>query len=137
MANTIKGFSTKSGHTTDQVRAVQRCDQPNKIKPMSRSSSLLTLAIGLAAGAALGILLAPASGKDTRKSILKKGEKLRDQLSDLMDQGKDLMGDAMDKAKDSASDVASKAKDAANQAKNDFGNRAQEAGARASSAARS
>lgn len=104
---------------------------------MSRSSSLLTLAIGLAAGAALGILLAPASGKDTRKSIMKKGEKLRDQLSDLVDQGKDLMGDAMDKAKDTATDAAGKAKDAANQMKNDLTNRAQEAGSRASSAMRS
>ncbi len=104
---------------------------------MSRSSSLLTLAIGLAAGAALGILLAPASGKDTRKNLMKKGEKLRGQLSDLVDQGKDLMGDAMDKAKDTASDAASKAKDTANQMKNDLGNRAQEAGARVSNAARS
>ncbi len=126
MANAVKGFSTKGRHTNDQVRAVQRWGQPNKSKHMSRSSSLLTLAIGLAAGAALGVLLAPASGKDTRKSIMKKGEKLRDQLSDLVDQGKDLVGDAMDKAKDTAG-----------QMKNDLGNRAQEAGSRASSAARS
>lgn len=104
---------------------------------MSRSSSLLTLAIGLAAGAAIGVLLAPASGKDTRKNIMKKGEKLRDQLSDLVDQGKDLMGDAMGKAKDTASEMAGKAKDTANQMKNDFGNRAQDAGARVSSAAHS
>lgn len=91
---------------------------------MSSSRSLLALAAGVVAGAALGLLFAPASGADTRKKMMKKGEKLRDQLSDLLEEGEAALNDAADKAKN-----------AAEKAKTEFGNRAQDAGARAASAA--
>ena len=91
---------------------------------MSSSRSLLALAAGVVAGAALGLLFAPASGADTRKKMMKKGEKLRDQLSDLLEEGEAALTDAADKAKN-----------AADKAKTEFGNRAQDAGARAASAA--
>ena len=91
---------------------------------MSSSRSLLALAAGVVAGAALGLLFAPASGADTRKKMMKKGEKLRDQLSDLLEEGEAALTDAADKAKN-----------AADKAKTEFSNRAQDPGARAASAA--
>lgn len=54
---------------------------------MSTSKTLLGVLIGLTAGAAVGILLAPRSGKDTRKLISKKGKEAQDNVSDLLDQG--------------------------------------------------
>lgn len=39
-------------------------------------NKILSFAIGLAAGTALGILLAPASGKETRKKIMEEADKL-------------------------------------------------------------
>ena len=54
---------------------------------MSTSKTLLGALVGLTAGAALGILLAPRSGKETRKLIKQKGQNAQDELSDLLDQG--------------------------------------------------
>lgn len=48
---------------------------------------MVGLLAGLAAGAALGMLLAPRSGKETRVLLKKKGKKAKDQLGDLLDQG--------------------------------------------------
>jgi gas vesicle protein len=43
----------------------------------------------LAAGAAIGVLLAPRSGKETREILRKKGEQAKDELGDLLDAGYD------------------------------------------------
>src|SRR6476660_3759445 len=54
-------------------------------------SSLPWFLFGLGIGAALGILFAPQSGADTRRSLGKKARKLRalaeDKLEDVMDSG--------------------------------------------------
>ena len=54
---------------------------------MSTSKTLLGALVGLTAGAAIGILLAPRSGKETRKLIKQKGQKAQENLSDLLDEG--------------------------------------------------
>ncbi len=54
---------------------------------MSTSKTLLGALIGFTAGAAVGILLAPRSGKETRKLISKKSKAAQENLSDLLDQG--------------------------------------------------
>ncbi|MBX2983889.1 MAG: YtxH domain-containing protein [Flavobacteriales bacterium] len=54
---------------------------------MSTQRTLLGVLLGLTAGAAIGILLAPRSGKETRILLKKKGVKAKEDLSDLLDQG--------------------------------------------------
>ncbi|HBH23272.1 MAG TPA: gas vesicle protein [Cytophagales bacterium] len=51
------------------------------------NSNLKTLGgfiIGAAAGAAMGILLAPASGKRTRRKIVQRAEDVKDDLNDVI-----------------------------------------------------
>ncbi|MBK9421460.1 MAG: YtxH domain-containing protein [Flavobacteriales bacterium] len=54
---------------------------------MSTQKTLLGALVGFAAGAAIGVLLAPRSGKDTRLILKKKGEKAKDEMSDMLDKG--------------------------------------------------
>ena len=42
---------------------------------MSKGNTIAGLLVGLAAGAALGVLFAPEKGSDTRKKIASKGRK--------------------------------------------------------------
>ena len=86
---------------------------------MTNTNSILTLLAGLAIGATLGILLAPASGKETRSKLMKRGEGLRDDLADLMEEGKDALNEMKDKATATATNVVDKTKEAANQVKSE------------------
>jgi gas vesicle protein len=45
-------------------------------------------AVGIAAGAVAGLLMAPRSGKDTREDIRRKGEQLADKVRDNIEQGR-------------------------------------------------
>jgi gas vesicle protein len=54
-----------------------------------RSNVLVALLAGIAAGAALGILFAPASGKETRDNIRRKGREYGGDLNDLVKEGMD------------------------------------------------
>ncbi|MCL4283397.1 MAG: YtxH domain-containing protein [Flavobacteriales bacterium] len=56
---------------------------------MSNSKTLLGVLAGLAAGAAIGLLLAPRSGKETRDILRNKGRQAKDDLNDLFDAGFD------------------------------------------------
>ncbi len=61
------------------------------MKEESRKSSLLISAlVGSAAGAGVALLLAPQSGKKTRKDIKRFAADTRDQVVDVIDEGKDL-----------------------------------------------
>ena len=53
------------------------------------------LFLGLAIGTVLGILIAPKSGKDTRKELMEAGEK-------FMEMGKESVSDVVEKTKDLA-----------------------------------
>lgn len=69
---------------------------------MSTQRTLLGALIGLAAGAAIGILLAPRSGKETREILRKKGTKAKDDLNDLLDHGFERWKETRNKAAERA-----------------------------------
>ncbi|MFB3814454.1 MAG: YtxH domain-containing protein [Terriglobales bacterium] len=53
--------------------------------------ALMFLAIGVAAGALLGLLLAPKSGKQMRRNLRRRYEDARDRIEDWGDQAGDLL----------------------------------------------
>ena len=63
----------------------------------------LALVVGIAAGAALGILFAPRSGKKTRAALLSKGEDLQEDLEERIDQARKDWSKAKGKVADAAS----------------------------------
>jgi gas vesicle protein len=71
-----------------------------KLNIMSKSNVLLGFIVGAAVGGALGILLAPDKGTETRKKIIEKGSEFGDSLSDLGDTIKDKFNDMVDGVKD-------------------------------------
>lgn len=81
---------------------------------MSASKVLLGVCVGLAAGAMLGVLLAPDSGSNTRKKMSKKGQAYADDLktkfNDFMDGFMEHVESAKGEARDMANDIVDKAK---------------------------
>ena len=67
---------------------------------MSSGKVVLGLLAGIAAGAVLGILLAPEKGSDTRKKISNKGKDYSDSLKDKFTEFKDSINKKFDKVKD-------------------------------------
>jgi gas vesicle protein len=65
----------------------------------SSSKILLGFIAGAAIGGALGILLAPDKGSETRKRIVEKGNDLGDSLSSFGDTVKDKFNDVVDGVK--------------------------------------
>ena len=103
----------------------------NKNKHMSTRSTVAIALTALAAGAALGVLLAPASGAETRKKLARKSSELKDRLSEMIEEGSELI----DELKGEASDLADKAKKSANTAKEKVKDSANEMAAHARHAA--
>ena len=68
------------------------------------------LLIGIGIGAALGLLLAPKTGKQLRKDLRRSYDDALDTVSDWTDEAKDRFGDAVDATGDFADDLRSKAK---------------------------
>lgn len=63
--------------------------------------------IGVAVGAALGILFAPAKGSKTRRRIARKGSKIKESWNDL----KDTVAGTIDNIRDEVDELADKASD--------------------------
>ncbi len=68
-----------------------------------RGTGLLAFLAGVAAGAALGILFAPRSGRETRETIAGLGRKAKDRFGDTMDEARREWSDMKGKAHDAAS----------------------------------
>lgn len=68
------------------------------------------LLIGLGVGAALGLLLAPKTGRQLRKDLRRSYDDAIDTASDWTDEAKDRFGDAVEKGSDFADDLRAKAK---------------------------
>jgi len=60
------------------------------------SKFLIGFALGVIGGAVAGILLAPDSGKATRKKIVDKTNKLKDELENFAGAAKDSISDTVD-----------------------------------------
>ena len=52
---------------------------------MNTGKAILGVVAGIAAGAVLGVLLAPGKGSETRRKLSKKGEDLADAVNDRID----------------------------------------------------
>ena len=57
----------------------------NKYTATNRSGAMVGILVGGLAGAVAMLLLAPQSGKDTRRQIQKKGLELRDRTSEIVE----------------------------------------------------
>jgi len=76
---------------------------------MSTKSSLAIALTALAAGAALGVLLAPRSGAETRKKIMRKGDALKDRLNEMLREGEGLLEDLKGEAETTGKKMRSEA----------------------------
>ncbi len=67
------------------------------------------LLIGLGVGAALGVLLAPKTGRQLRKDLRRSYDDALETVSDWTDDARDRIKDAVDKGADLADELRSKA----------------------------
>jgi gas vesicle protein len=65
-------------------------------------TAITFLLIGLGAGAVIGLLLAPKSGKALRRDLQRGYEDARDTLGDWADEAKDHIRDASERVRDAA-----------------------------------
>lgn len=81
----------------------------HKKNTMNTSGKILTAAaVGLAAGAVAGLLLAPRSGKETRDLLKKKGEQAADKVKHGFEKGRRQVVDLKEKAEERIRDVNQK-----------------------------
>lgn len=74
------------------------------------------LLAGFTAGLIVGILFAPARGSETRRSIARKGNELKDQFNDFVDS----ISERFDSVREEAEDFADTAKRKIKAAKSDL-----------------
>jgi len=77
---------------------------------MSAGKVLLGVLAGVAAGAMVGILFAPAKGSRTRRRILKQGENYADGLKDKFNEYVDNVSEKFEQVKEEVSAFAQKNK---------------------------
>jgi len=75
---------------------------------MSTGKVLLGVLGGVAAGALLGILFAPAKGSETRRKISKKGEDFTDAIKEKFDDLIQTITEKFENLKEEASDLTEK-----------------------------
>ena len=84
---------------------------------MSKSKLLAGILIGAAAGAVLGILLAPDKGAETRKKLSRKKDKMRENLMNKFGEVKETIKEKYDSIRKEANEILEKE----NEAKRNFG----------------
>jgi gas vesicle protein len=75
----------------------------------STGTAVAFLLIGLGVGAALGLLLAPKTGRQLRKDLRRSYDDALETVSDWSDEARDRIKDAVDKSADFADELRSKA----------------------------
>ncbi|MCK9411360.1 MAG: YtxH domain-containing protein [Prolixibacteraceae bacterium] len=78
---------------------------------MNTGKVLLGVLAGVAAGALLGILFAPAKGSRTRRRILRQGESYVDGLKEKFNEYADTISEKLEHAKEEVSAFAQKGKE--------------------------
>ncbi len=78
---------------------------------MNTGKVLLGVLAGVAAGALVGILFAPAKGSRTRRRILRQGETYVDGLKDKFNEYADTISEKLEHAKEEVSAFAQKGKE--------------------------
>ena len=73
-------------------------------------TAITFLLIGLGAGAALGLLLAPKTGRQLRKDLRRSYDDARETASDWTDEAKDRFEEAVEKGTDLAEELRTKTK---------------------------
>jgi gas vesicle protein len=82
----------------------------------SGASILVAFALGAAAGAAIALLYAPASGEETRRRLAKKAKEGRDQIEALAREGRDFV----ERHRDDLTAAVDRGREAFDQARNEL-----------------
>jgi len=75
----------------------------------SAGTAIAFLLIGLGVGAAVGLLLAPKTGRQLRKDLRRSYDDAMETVSDWSEEARDRIKDAVDRGADFAGDLKSKA----------------------------
>jgi len=78
---------------------------------MNSGKVLLGVLAGVAAGALIGVLFAPAKGSRTRRRILRQGESYVDGLKEKFNEYADTISEKLEHAKEEVSSFAQKGKE--------------------------